>query len=402
MQTRTTANIRPAFVGATIYRHHCSVPLATLVSELRVVSAQLASIAAIGQDDAIAGPTKAAIETCTEVAKAWSGSWLGYQSRVYYADLAPPPPGARFSSEWGFMDMFSNPTRGDWREYTYDWLISEIERRAGSPNFTAAEQYRERATTDLEDGKATVISILIAALTIRDDPLVRDAIEEARGFEPLTQSNVININRPNGAMSRDPAAMDGGLTAPAHIAYLGSVIGLVNPGQMCGEVGTLARRLADHIDRVSGVDTSPTAEATGMRVFIGHGGSSVWRELKDFLHDRLHLDWEEFNRVSAAGLWTGDRLNTMLSNSSMAFLIFTAEDQHADGSNHARENVIHEAGLFQGRLGFPRAIVLLEDGCEEFSNIHGLGQIRFPRGNMAAKFEEIRGVLERERLIPRA
>jgi predicted nucleotide-binding protein len=38
-------------------------------------------------------------------------------------------------------------------------------------------------------------------------------------------------------------------------------------------------------------------------------------------------------------------------------------------------NVIHEAGLFQGRLGFERAIILLEDGCEEFSNIQGYGQI---------------------------
>ena len=36
------------------------------------------------------------------------------------------------------------------------------------------------------------------------------------------------------------------------------------------------------------------------------------------------------------------------------------EDEHKDGSVHPRENVIHEAGLFQGRLGFPRAIVLLE------------------------------------------
>lgn len=58
----------------------------------------------------------------------------------------------------------------------------------------------------------------------------------------------------------------------------------------------------------------------------------------------------------------------------------------------ARQNVIHEAGLFQGRLGFMRAIVLLEEGCEEFSNIHGLGQIRFP----APAFEEVRQVLERE------
>ena len=40
---------------------------------------------------------------------------------------------------------------------------------------------------------------------------------------------------------------------------------------------------------------------------------------------------------------------------------------------------MHEAGLFQGRLGFTRAIIMLEEGCEEFSNIEGLGQIRFER-----------------------
>ena len=62
-------------------------------------------------------------------------------------------------------------------------------------------------------------------------------------------------------------------------------------------------------------------------------------------------------------------------------------------------NAVHEAGLFQGRLGFMRAIVLLEEGCEQFSNIEGLGQIRFPCGNISAAFEEIRRVLEREGLI---
>jgi len=62
-------------------------------------------------------------------------------------------------------------------------------------------------------------------------------------------------------------------------------------------------------------------------------------------------------------------------------------------------NVIHEAGLFQGRLGFEKAILLLEKDCEEFSNIQGLGQIRFPKGNITAIFEEIRQVLEREGLL---
>ena len=50
----------------------------------------------------------------------------------------------------------------------------------------------------------------------------------------------------------------------------------------------------------------------------------------------------------------------------MAFLVMTAEDEQPDGTLRARDNVIHEAGLFQDRLGFKRAIILLEEGCEEF------------------------------------
>ena len=89
----------------------------------------------------------------------------------------------------------------------------------------------------------------------------------------------------------------------------------------------------------------------------------------------------------------------MLDTSGLAFLIMTGEDEQADGQLRARENVIHEVGLFQGRIGFERAIVVLEQGCKEFSNIHGLGQIRFPKGKINAAFEEVREVLEREGLL---
>jgi predicted nucleotide-binding protein len=135
------------------------------------------------------------------------------------------------------------------------------------------------------------------------------------------------------------------------------------------------------------------------RVFIGHGRSLIWSALKDFLQDRLKLDWEEFNRQPTAGLSTIQRLQEMLDDSVFAFLVLTAEDEHIDGGQHARENVVHEVGLFQGRLGFHAAIVLLEEGCAEFSNIYGLTQIRFPKGNIGATFEEIRRVLERENII---
>ena len=100
---------------------------------------------------------------------------------------------------------------------------------------------------------------------------------------------------------------------------------------------------------------------------------------------------------------TTDRLAQMLDEATFAFLVMTAEDTHADDSAHARENVIHEAGLFQGRLGFERAIILLEEGCAQFSNIHGLAHISFPKGNLEPAFERIRhfaGPLECGGLTP--
>jgi hypothetical protein len=137
----------------------------------------------------------------------------------------------------------------------------------------------------------------------------------------------------------------------------------------------------------------------GDRVFLGHGRSPLWRELKDFLHEELNVKWEEFNREPTAGIHTAERLQQMLDRACFAFIVMTAEDEHADGTKHARGNVIHEAGLFQGRLGFRKAIVLMEEGCTEFSNIAGLTQIRFPKGQILAKSEEIRGALKREGII---
>jgi predicted nucleotide-binding protein len=113
----------------------------------------------------------------------------------------------------------------------------------------------------------------------------------------------------------------------------------------------------------------------------------------------VKLPCDEFNRVPVAGVTTIARLMQMLDDAAIAFLIMTAEDEQAGGKVHARMNVIHEAGLFQGRLGFERAIIMLEEGCEEFSNVHGLGQIRFPKGKISDAFEEVRRVLEREGLI---
>jgi predicted nucleotide-binding protein len=135
------------------------------------------------------------------------------------------------------------------------------------------------------------------------------------------------------------------------------------------------------------------------KVFIGHGRSHAWVGLKDLLTDRFHLPHGEFNSEPRAGYSTKEVLVKMLGEAKFAFLVMTAEDRHADEKLHARENVIHEIGLFQGHLGFEKAIILYEEGCEEFSNITGLTQIRFPTGNIEAVSEKIYKVLQREGLV---
>jgi predicted nucleotide-binding protein len=100
-------------------------------------------------------------------------------------------------------------------------------------------------------------------------------------------------------------------------------------------------------------------------VFIGHGRSLVWLQLKEFIEHHLNLETTEFNSVSPAGKTTTSRLEEMLATADLAFLIMTSEDEQENGKIYARLNVIHEAGLFQGRLGFNKAIILREEGCEE-------------------------------------
>jgi len=156
-----------------------------------------------------------------------------------------------------------------------------------------------------------------------------------------------------------------------------------------------AERLIELLKKVPEQASRPQGE----RIFIGHGRSLVWLQLKDFLFDRLNLKCDEFNRESVAGIATSERLKLMLDQAAFAFLVMTGEDKHADSSVHARENVIHEIGLFQGRLGMHKAIVLIEDGCAEFSNISGLTYLPFPKGHIGATFEDIRRVLERENTI---
>lgn len=338
------------------------------------------------------------IDAASEVGAASSGSWLGYHSRVYYANFKTPPPGAVFSQEWGFMDSFSSGTRGEWREYRFDDVISAIYKKAKNPSIEDVLLLAHDAGEAFDEAKSSVLSIIHSSDHLIKDKFLIGIVEKIEGAKNLDESDFIKYLSPKGQMiSRDMVAIEKGQVVPPHISVLAKANAAIFPFQACGDLKKLIIKLANHTKNIEG--KAIREERVGTNIFIGHGRSPDWRELKDFVSDRLQLPWDEFNRIPAAGVTNIARLAQMLDQASFAFLIMTAEDEQADGNRHARMNVIHEVGLFQGRLGFERAIVLLEEGCEEFSNVQGLGQIRFPKGNVSAIFEDIRAVLEREGLI---
>src|SRR5260370_13966080 len=133
-----------------------------------------------------------------------------------------------------------------------------------------------------------------------------------------------------------------------------------------------------------------------VKVFIGHGQDPQWRDLKDHLHEKHGYEIEAYEIGSRSGHTIRDILEEMMEESTFALLVMTSENEKKDGKLLVPHNIVHQTGLFQGKLGFSRAIILLEEGTDEFSNIHGIQQIRFSKSKIKESFGDVLAVLKRE------
>ncbi len=138
------------------------------------------------------------------------------------------------------------------------------------------------------------------------------------------------------------------------------------------------------------------------RLFLGHGGNPLWSKVHIHLKDELNLDVQAWESESRASKYPLDVLKQLLDSCTFAVLVQTGEDHTGDGKLRARQNVIHEIGLFQGRLGFEKVALVEQEGVESFSNIHGLQVIRFPGLRIEAAYYELDRMLAREKLIKQA
>jgi hypothetical protein len=243
-------------------------------SEIFEIADQLSDMATKGE----ARPLDELMKAAEEVGKSWSGSWMGYHSRVYYKDLQPVPLGARFSVEWGFMDThFIKETVGDWVEYEFEGVVNAIYEMAGNPNCGKVMEVSMQAKTLFDESQSRMLSLLSPALKDHTtDLFLNDITEKIKKKCIITESDFVHLFAPKGKlMSRDSNAIQAGIKTPPHISVIAKVCAIRSPFTACDELGKLARHVASHLEML---EKRQRREARiGTNVFIGHGRSHVWK-----------------------------------------------------------------------------------------------------------------------------
>jgi hypothetical protein len=291
-----------------------------LTTDLRDMHEKLTgAVSGFGKPEII-GPVESLQKSSEYIGKAWSGSWFGYHSRIYYAGLEPPPPGAHFSKEWGLDAIFNEGSTGNWEEFSVEFVDAEIKKRAGNPDISQALELSRITEQIFEQTRDDLLSILRVANGHNNDQFLGKLIEEAERIKINKDADFIDYFRPSGQQwSRDTLAIQQGLWTPPHISVLAKVLAIMSPKVSCESLIKIARRAFSHMERTE--KSQAYSERIGTNVFIGHGRSKEWKDLKDFISDRMHLPWDEFNRVPVAGIPNAVRLSVMLDAAAIALLV---------------------------------------------------------------------------------
>jgi sugar/nucleoside kinase (ribokinase family) len=173
---------------------------------------------------------------------------------------------------------------------------------------------------------------------------------------------------------------------------LGSLLGMALARHKLRFVGTHGHRdfaaIANQF--VAGQEAERRGDAIPRGVFVAHGGNPQWRAVKAFVEDEMRLPVHSFETGVWGSTQVTEALDDLLARCGFAVCVLTAEDLAADGQWRARQNVVHEVGLFQGRYGFDRVILLVEEGVRSVPRTAEPFTVTFPRNGIDTVFWRLR------------
>jgi hypothetical protein len=158
--------------------------MSELADKLFATADRLDELVKRAESSAIAKPLQKVRDAANEVGRAWSSGWLGYHSRVYYANFQPVPAGAHFSTEWGFDTSYvTHPTIGEWDEFTFDEVRGHIFAVAGVKSLEDAEQFAKKSGEAFHEAREDILSVLTLAVQKAEDPFITRLKSQVEGLK---------------------------------------------------------------------------------------------------------------------------------------------------------------------------------------------------------------------------
>lgn len=154
-------------------------------------------------------------EGIPKVLNSWSGSWFGYQSKLYYGDFERPPVQDRFSVEWGSINGLSN----NWIERESEDVKKQLEKVSTTSIDELDREYKSliNIIEDFYDETSLIINTDdVMQAEISKENLLEGQKKLKYGQEGL---KYLNNRRPATFMTRDSEAMSEGVFTPAILYY---------------------------------------------------------------------------------------------------------------------------------------------------------------------------------------
>jgi len=228
------------------------------------------------------------LENCQKVGLAWCGSWLGYFANIYLEGLRPARPGEHFDVEWGSIGGYGNRSVGRWCEYSFEAVKAEIMQCAGVNDLGPLNDAAGQAEDAFDTARGDIIPALDAILSTREDKTLRGLRKTiAEMASRISMEQFADVLRPKGQfITRDTMAAGGGQRVPPHVQFQIWIMERCSCGQQAKELAKTTRQAVKYMQYKMNMKGGSVAKTDGT-IFIGHGGAPAWRDVKDFIQDRL-------------------------------------------------------------------------------------------------------------------
>lgn len=147
-------------------------------------------------------------------------------------------------------------------------------------------------------------------------------------------------------------------------------------------------------DFIRTLDAERRGAAHPTGIFISHGTNPEWFAVERFIGDRFDAPVHSFESAPWGGREISEALSKYLERCSLSVCVLTAEDFTQDGRRFARQNVIHEVGLFQGQHGFDSVVLLVEEGCDFVPQAAVAYTIYFPHNKIHRTFYQLAEIIK--------